>query len=121
MKHAMLKSMFLQDVVVHQDEIEQRRSDDIVSYIWSAQERWCDVGIETQQRRGGNSLETESRRSAAEVKKREKKSDHERVKAGRLVPQERIQQYVATHQRAELHEWNGIRNLYSEEVKVLQA
>ena len=42
----------------------------------------------------------------------------ERVEANQLVPQERTQQHI---NEPNFIAWNGIRNLYSEEIKVLQA
>ena len=44
--------------------------------------------------------------------------EKERVKANQLVPQERTQQHI---NEPKFITWNGIRNLYSEEIKVLQA
>ena len=44
--------------------------------------------------------------------------EKERVKANQLVPQERTQQHI---NEPNFIAWNGIRNLYSEEIKVLQA
>ena len=42
----------------------------------------------------------------------------ELVEANQLVPQERTQQHI---HEPNFIAWNGIRNLYSEEIKVLQA
>ena len=44
--------------------------------------------------------------------------EKERVKANQLVPQERTQQHI---NEPKFTAWNGIRNLYSEEIKVLHA
>ena len=44
--------------------------------------------------------------------------EKERVKAHQLVPQERTQQHI---NEPKFIAWNGNRNLYSEDIKVLQA
>ena len=44
--------------------------------------------------------------------------DRERVKANQLAPQERTQTHM---NEPNFIAWNGIRNLYSEEIKVLKA
>ena len=44
--------------------------------------------------------------------------EKERVKANQLAPQERTQQHI---NEPKFTAWNGIRNLYSEDIKVLQA